>query len=647
MYFLSKVADLVEGEAGNDPPVASFNIAVIPTSGPQRPLILQFGGSASPNDWMYAWSAASPKTSAELSWLAGTSVPVEIPVSPGARQISIFVQALADTLQEGDESLDVSLAPSAAGSLPQNVSIRIQDKQTALATGVQILLQADNDAIGEGDTASFTIRTFGLAQGTRLTYKVEGLTSLDLDNVALSGSATVDARGIARVLMPIRNDNLLEGTETIILRLTGASGQSASQLVLDTSTPIVDYSNLPSAPSPLWFAPTSSSSTSGSSTAGGGATLLLSNTLQGGSDPVDYIRFSVPASQRLSRFVLEDYDSVDGVAFIALERGMGITATETNPSPLSGYQHFGNGIPGLGEGANLLQGLGGPLEAGNYSLWIQQVGAVTSYRLRLSTVPIPDTPVLVLGQKDDELLLGSTFADSMGGAGGNDLILGREGADSINGGEGNDTLAGGAGNDRIDGGSGVDSAIYQYARTDYAIRLLADGSYEVRYLATGQLDLPITIADGTDTLSSIERLQFADRSIAYDFDGNAGKTAKVIAAVFGKTAVANADYVGIGLYYLEKLGFSDEDLMQVAIAAALGGAPTAERYRQLVDLLYTNVVGSKPSEADAKVFVQLLADKVYTPVSLGLFASETTMNLANLDLVGLASQGLDYIPFAT
>jgi hypothetical protein len=58
-------------------------------------------------------------------------------------------------------------------------------------------------------------------------------------------------------------------------------------------------------------------------------------------------------------------------------------------------------------------------------------------------------------------------------------------------------------------------------------------------------------------------------------------------------------------------------------------------------------VGSNPSEADAKVFVQLLADKVYTPVRLGLFASETTMNLANLDLVGLASQGLDYIPFVT
>jgi len=645
MHVLSRGGDLVEGEASTDPPVASFNIAVIPTSAPQRPLILQFGGSASADDWVYAWSAASPKTSAELSWLAGTSSPVEIPVSPGARQISIFVRALADALLEGDESLALSLAPNSAGSTPQSASIRIQDKQTALAADAQIFLQADADALAEGETASFTIHTQGLDQGARLSYRVEGLSSPDLESVPLSGSATVDARGIARVLLPIRNDNLLEGTETIILRLTGASGQSASQLVLDTSTPIVDYSNLPSAPTPVWFAPTSSGSTPGSSTAGGGATLLLSNTLQGGSDPVDYIRFSVPASQRLSRLALEDYDSVDGVAFIALERGTRITATESNPRPLGGYSHFGTGVPGLGEGADLLPRLGGPLEAGDYSLWIQQVGAATGYRLRLSTVPIPDTPVRVFGQREDEVLLGGTFADSMDGAGGNDLILGREGEDSIDGGAGDDTLLGGAGNDRIEGGSGTDTAVYQYPRADYAIRLLADGAREVRYTGAGLLSLPPPAADGTDTLSGVERIQFADRSIAYDLGANAGKTARIIAAVFGRAAVGQADYVGIGLYYLEKLGSTDEDLMQLAITAALGGAPTAERYRELVELLYTNVVGFKPSETSEAAFVQLLSDKVYTPAGLGLFAAATDVNAGNINLAGLASQGLDYIPY--
>jgi hypothetical protein len=388
-----------------------------------------------------------------------------------------------------------------------------------------------------------------------------------------------------------------------------------------------------------------SATSEGRPTSASGATLLLSNTLQGGTDPADYIRFSVPASQRLNRLALEHYDSVDGVAFIALERGMRVTATEANPGPLIGYAHFGTGVPGLGEGADLLPRLGGPLEAGDYSLWIQQVGAATSYRFRLTSVPTMDGAVRVAGRIDDEVLFGGSLADSIDGGAGNDLILGREGDDSISGGAGDDTVFGGAGNDRIDGGSGMDVAVYPYARGSYAIGLL-DQKRSVSFLSNAAMGLGPMPDEGGDSLSGVERIQFADRSIAYDLDGNAGKTAKIIGAVFGKAAVSKADYVGIGLFYLEKLNFSDEDLMQLAITAALGGAPTAERYRALVDLLYTNVVGSKPSEPDAMGFVQLLRDKVYSPAGLGLFAAETARNALNINLAGLASEGLEYLPFA-
>jgi hypothetical protein len=90
MYLLSRGADLVEGKADSDAPLAAFNIAVVPSIGAAPALVLEFGGKASPNDWTYAWSAVTPKTSAELSWLPGTSNPVQIPVAAGTRQISFL-----------------------------------------------------------------------------------------------------------------------------------------------------------------------------------------------------------------------------------------------------------------------------------------------------------------------------------------------------------------------------------------------------------------------------------------------------------------------------------------------------------------------------------------------------------------------------
>jgi hypothetical protein len=42
----------------------------------------------------------------------------------------------------------------------------------------------------------------------------------------------------------------------------------------------------------------------------------------------------------------------------------------------------------------------------------------------------------------------------------------------------------------------------------------------------------------------------------------------------------------------------------------------------------------------------LLSDKVYSPAGLGLFAAETARNALNINLAGLASEGLEYLPFA-
>ena len=132
-------------------------------------------------------------------------------------------------------------------------------------------------------------------------------------------------------------------------------------------------------------------------------------------------------------------------------------------------------------------------------------------------------------------------------------------------------------------------------------------------------------------------IQFSDLRLALDLDGNAGTVAKVIGAVFGSDAVANRDYVRIGLDLVDE-GMDYETLMEYALSAA--GATTNE---SVVETLYSNVVGTPPSQQEINEFTGLLDSGAHTFGSLGVFAADLDLNLSNIDFVGLSYSGLEYI----
>ena len=66
----------------------------------------------------------------------------------------------------------------------------------------------------------------------------------------------------------------------------------------------------------------------------------------------------------------------------------------------------------------------------------------------------------------------------------------------------------------------------------------------------------------------------------------------------------------------------------------------------VVELLYGNVVGVPPSAGDRDYFVGLLDNSVYTVAGLGIMAADIDLNLTNINLVGLAQQGLEYLPYS-
>src|SRR5690606_11002231 len=71
------------------------------------------------------------------------------------------------------------------------------------------------------------------------------------------------------------------------------------------------------------------------------------------------------------------------------------------------------------------------------------------------------------------------------------------GDDELRGLGGDDVLVGGAGNDLIDGGDGTDTAVYSGNRADYTVTVLGGVT-------------TVTGPDGTDTVTNVEQLQFAD-----------------------------------------------------------------------------------------------------------------------------------------
>ncbi|GAA0569796.1 Ig-like domain-containing protein [Rhizomicrobium electricum] len=88
--------------------------------------------------------------------------------------------------------------------------------------------------------------------------------------------------------------------------------------------------------------------------------------------------------------------------------------------------------------------------------------------------------------------------------GGNDTLIGGAGADNLKSGGGDDTLKGNGGNDIIDGGAGADTVLYSGNRADYTITFTSDTT------------LTVAGPDGTDSLSNVEYLQFADQKVSTD-----------------------------------------------------------------------------------------------------------------------------------
>jgi len=195
----------------------------------------------------------------------------------------------------------------------------------------------------------------------------------------------------------------------------------------------------------------------------------------------------------------------------------------------------------------------------------------------------------------------------------------------------NNTLNGLAGNDTLDGGAGIDTAVFSGERAAY---MIDSGGTSV------------SGPEGTDTLTGIERLQFADKKLAFDLDSgqSAGNAARVIGAAFDADFLT-PQFAGLGINLFDS-GKSMLEVSQLALATplylSLAGSTSNEAF---VNTVYENVVGALPSDAVRESFVGLLQGSggTMTQAELLVLAANAVANVTNINLVGLQSDGVEFV----
>jgi serralysin len=235
----------------------------------------------------------------------------------------------------------------------------------------------------------------------------------------------------------------------------------------------------------------------------------------------------------------------------------------------------------------------------------------------------------------DDALMGSQGSDVLDGFAGNDAIVGSGGDDVLRGNTGNDILSGGSGNDTIDGGTGLDKAVYAGNRSAYTLTRTGN-TFQVSTASTNE---------GTDTVTNVERLGFADKNIAFDLGlgESAGNTVRLIGAALDAPSIIPA-YVRLGIDLFDA-GTSMLQVAQYALSTnefvSLAGSHSNVDF---VNTVYRNIVGQLPSVSELNHYVSLLQGSggTMTQAELLVFAANLDVNAANIGLTGLQQTGVEY-----
>jgi serralysin len=180
------------------------------------------------------------------------------------------------------------------------------------------------------------------------------------------------------------------------------------------------------------------------------------------------------------------------------------------------------------------------------------------------------------------------------------LLLGTHNDDNLYGAQGHDLLYAGAGNDALDGGQGLNHAIFVGDQSQYEVIRISDD--------TVQIADQIQDRDGTDSLTRVQRVDFADYSVG--FDVQAGQSTGVAYRMYGVLDRA-PDLEGLGYWIadfdngLGLIGMAQSFLDSKEYVQAHENGLTDD---QFLTQLYEDVLKRNPDEAGNEYWLQQLAN---------------------------------------
>lgn len=183
------------------------------------------------------------------------------------------------------------------------------------------------------------------------------------------------------------------------------------------------------------------------------------------------------------------------------------------------------------------------------------------------------------------------------------------------------------------GRGGVDTFITDNPDSYYQITVYSSTRINLKHYSLDD----INGLQEEESLHEIERIEFGNKKLAFDLDGNAGIVAKVYSAVLGEDSILDPEVIGSGLAQVDN-GLSYENFAAIAIKSA--GLESSE---DIVNTLWLNIVGSEPTSDQARPYIDKLDNGEMSVGELGLLAANTEQNETNIDLIGLQSSGIEFI----
>ena len=173
--------------------------------------------------------------------------------------------------------------------------------------------------------------------------------------------------------------------------------------------------------------------------------------------------------------------------------------------------------------------------------------------------------------------------------------------------------------------------------------------FTLAYDATNK-DIIATSALATNVkfaLDDVERVSFSDKNLAFDVVGtDLGKTISLLAAALGKADV-KAEHVGAVMYLRENMGMSVKDIAAKILTSDeyktdAGGTSNVIFAKQV----WKNVFGRDGTYDEIASVVEPIEKYGYSQADILMVAANRPELLAQVDLVGLQTTGVEFIPFS-